>query len=443
MVGYSFVSNISPKNALIFISQNDILTFKIIKHIRGALYMYPIISENEHYRITEQYFVMSDNIGLYTRIIAPRQKEKCPIVFIRNPYVLNHSGIPYDIEECETDNDYGIFLKHGYAVVFQHCRGCGISEGICIPYSEEERRDGLESLELIRKLSIYDGEIYLFGGSYLASVHYLYLSTNPQDVKAAALHIQTDRMFFLNMRNGCRYVPTCEWWFKRAIRKYPYQKYGDEFRRPYKDMAKRVVGCDAPEYNKLLMSIEYDDFWKNDPRTNLMDELKIPVLFTEGWYDFYNYGMFSMWERLNPETKKKSLFAVGPWGHSTKMTSAAEYAMPNGNLPEDFWVEWFNSFHYNRPFKYGECGKIKYYSIGADEWKISGPQNGPGSSTPTSGTSWRLTPHMPRRSWPSAEAARSPARTSPPGRKPSLTWASSMMPIWKLRYLTGSLSATQ
>ncbi len=333
--------------------------------------MYPIVSENSRYCVREEYFVMSDNIGLYTRTVIPKGKDKYPIIFIRDPYVPNHSGIPYDIEKCDTAGGFKIFLEHGYAVVYQHCRGTGVSEGICIPYSEKERNDGLETLELIRKLPIYNGEIYLYGGSYLASVHLLYLATNPKDIKTAALHIQTDRMYYIAHRNGCRRGTSHEWWLKRAIRKYPYQNYGDEMIRPYKDIARRVVGEDVPEYTPSLMNDEYNDYWKNDPRTNVMEELDIPVLLTEGWFDFYNYGMFSMWERLKPETKKKSLFAVGPWGHALSVTSDAEYDMPNGNLPEDFWVEWFDSKRFDRPFKYGELGKMKYYNVGSDSWKIS------------------------------------------------------------------------
>ena len=332
--------------------------------------MYPIFSENSKYLVTEDYFVMSDNIGLYTRTVVPKGKEKCPVVFVRDPYDYNHSGIPYDIEKCDTD-DYSIFLKHGYAVVLQHCRGTGISEGICIPYSETERTDGLESLELIRKLPFYNGEIYLFGGSYLASVHLLYLATNPKDVKACALHIQSDRMYYIAHRNGCHNIPSYEWWLKRAIRKYPNQSYGNEFVRPYKDVIKRVTGKDVPEYMPNIINNEYNDYWKNDPRTNIMEELKIPILLTEGWFDFYNFGMFSMWERLNPETKKNSFFATGPWGHSTRICGDAEYDMPNGNLPVDFWVEWFDSIHLGRPFAYGKTGSIKYYNIGADRWENS------------------------------------------------------------------------
>lgn len=328
--------------------------------------MYPITTENEKIVVTEQYFSMPDGVKLYTRIITPKGNDKFPIVFIRTPYETAHKGTAHDISEYDND----VFVNNGYAVVFQHCRGRGDSEGACVPY--EERNDGLNSLDIIRKLNIYNGEIYLFGGSYLSTVHLSYLDTNPEDIKGAVLNIQTDRMYFRNYRNGCCYnYCNLRWWLRMLNREYPEQKLDGAINRPYKDIIKRIIGTEYPPYTNLLLNDKYNDFWENDPRTHAIDNLKIPVLFTEGWYDFYIEGMFSMWERLPETTKNKSAFIVGPWGHGTSVSKQAEYPLNNGNLPEDFAVEWFNSLRDNMPYKYAETGKVKYYSIGEDEWKTA------------------------------------------------------------------------
>ncbi len=335
--------------------------------------MYPITTENESVKITEQYFTMPDGVKLYTRVVVPKDTDKCPIVFIRTPYESAHNGIAHDISEYDNDK----FINNGYAIVFQHCRGKGDSEGVCIPY--DERSDGLNSLDIIRKLDIYNGEIYLFGSSYLSTVHLCYLDTNPEDVKGAVLNIQTDRMYFRNYRNGCCYnFCNLGWWLGMLNREFPEQKLDGAVNRPYKDIIKRVIGTDYPPYTNLLLNDKYNDFWESDPRTYAIDHLTIPVLFTEGWYDFYIEGMFSMWERLPEETKKRSTFIVGPWGHDTKVSKRAEYPLNNGNLPDDFAVEWFNSIRDGKPYQYSENGKIKYYSLGEDKWKTA--------AYPTTGT---------------------------------------------------------
>ncbi len=314
--------------------------------------------------LEEKHFTMSDGIRLYTRMVLPKENKKFPIVFIRTPYEKARNGEPYPIENYEND----LFIKNGYAIVLQHTRGCGDSEGECKPY--QERKDGLDTLKIIRTLPFYNGEIYITGGSYLATVHLCYLDTNPDDIKAAALSIQSDRMYFRNFRNGCCYdFCNISWWLSMLKNRYPQQiPYNEALHRPYYHIMKRVVGEDVPEYTGLLLNDDYNDFWKNQENTYASDKLTIPTLFTEGWYDFYIDGMFSMWERLPEETKKKSAFVVGPWGHSTKTNDSAEYPLENGNISPNYIVDFFNSIRDNTPYKEFELGRVNYYSMGGDYW---------------------------------------------------------------------------
>jgi len=326
--------------------------------------MYPIVTQNEIVSVTERYFTMPDGVNLYTRIAVPKKPGKYPVVFIRTPYEASHNGIAHNISEY----NHNQFINNGYAIVYQHCRGRGDSGGVCIPY--DERSDGLNSLDIIRELDIYNGEIFLFGGSYLSTVHLCYLDTNPEDIKGAVLNIQTDRMYFRNYRNDCCYnFCNLGWWLGMINREFPKQNLEGTVIRPYKDIAKRILGTEYPPYTNCLLNDQYNDFWESDPRTHAIDNLKIPVLFTEGWYDYYIEGMFSMWERLPYETKKHSAFIVGPWGHATSVTQEAEYPLTNGNIPDDYAVEWFNSIRSGKPYKYAKKGLVNYYSIGKNTWK--------------------------------------------------------------------------
>ncbi len=328
--------------------------------------MYPIFSENEKVTVTEQYFTMPDGIKLYTRIMAPKGLTKAPIVFIRTPYEAAHNGTPHDIASCESNP----YIRNGYAVVLQHVRGRGDSEGVCVPYNE--RDDGLNTLNIIRQLDIYDGSIYLYGGSYLSTAHLCYLDTNPSDIKGAVLNIQTDRMYFRNYRNGCCYsFCNLHWYLSMINRSYPNPNMEEAFKRPYKDIMRRVIGEDYPPYTNLLLNDQYNHFWQSAPQTHAIDQLKIPVLFAEGWYDFYLEGMFSMWQRLPEATKEKSTMIVGPWGHDTAVSTQAEYPLENGNIPADFTVEWFNSIRDKKCYPYARLGQVNYYTIGNDTWKTS------------------------------------------------------------------------
>lgn len=326
--------------------------------------MYPIITENELVTVTETFVTMPDGVCLYTRYAVPKGVKKCPVVYLRTPYEPAHNGNAHDIEAYRNDQ----FIRHGYAVLIQHCRGRGDSEGVCVPY--RERDDGLSTLDYIRSLPFYNGEIYITGGSYLATVHLCYLSAQPSDIKGACLQIQTDRMYYRNYRNGCNYkLNNASWWAGMLERRFPEQKQEQLHILPYIDAAKRTFGMDIPEFTEGLVHNTCDEYWTSDPRWDVIESLQIPTLFVEGWYDFYIEGMMNMWERLPAETKNKSAMLVGPYGHGTRVYEKAEYPLKNGNLSDDYIVEWFDSIRERKPYKYAECGKIKYYSIGADKWR--------------------------------------------------------------------------
>ena len=328
--------------------------------------MYPIITENEFVTVTETFATMPDGVRLYTRYAVPKGKEKCPTVYIRTPYEVARNGTVNDGEEYRNN----LFIKHGYAVLTQHCRGRGDSEGTCVPY--REREDGLATLDFIRALPFYNGEIYITGRSYLASVHLCYLSSKPSDIKGGCLQIQTDRMYYRNYKNGCNYkLNNARWHAKMYERQFPNQQCEQLFKLPYIDSAKRAFGVDVPKFTEGLIHNTCDEYWTNDSRWNVIESLHIPILLVEGWYDFYIDGMMNMWERLPAETKKYSAMLVGPYGHATSVNEKAEYPLKNGNLPDDYIVEWFDSIREKRPYKYAECGKVKYYSIGADEWRTN------------------------------------------------------------------------
>lgn len=321
--------------------------------------------ETDAATVSDEMVAMKDGVKLHTRTVVPKGAIKCPVIFTRTPYADRHPG-PEPSSYTKNES-----IRRGYALVHQHCRGTGKSEGVCVPYTERE--DGLATLEFIRRQPWYNGDIFITGGSYGTTVHLTYLSADPPDIKGAALDIQTDRMYFRDFRNGCNYAySNLGWWAGMLKRRYPGAQWKDAQVRPYKDIAKRVWGEDVPEYTGKLMSIDPDaPLWKNDSRENVIDHIRFPVLFGEGWYDFYIEGMSSMWERLPPETKAKSAFVIGPWGHSTQVRKDCPLELPNGNMSGLSALDWFDSIRKGTPFTGAELGKLKYYSVGGGDWRES------------------------------------------------------------------------
>ena len=145
------------------------------------------------------YLEMHD-VKLFSVICLPSAFGKFPTVIMRSPYVDDQENIPEETI-CENKlNEYKTWLDNGYAVIFQHCRGRGKSTGDCIPYINE-REDGLFLQKWIRQQPFYNGALYLCGGSYTASVHFV---TAPfaDDIKGAVLRVQDCERYHCNYRNG-------------------------------------------------------------------------------------------------------------------------------------------------------------------------------------------------------------------------------------------------
>jgi len=326
--------------------------------------MYPIHTENDRFLCSEVYAPLPDGTRLYTRLIRPRGVDTCPCVVIRTPYEPARRGVPYDLSSCGSDP----FLSRGFALAIQHCRGCGDSEGAFKPYREEE--DGLALLAFLRDQAFYNGEFYLHGGSYLATVHLCYMARLPEDVKGISLQIQTDRMYHRNYRCGCNYQwNNLIWWSMVLKRRFPDHTLSLPLKRPYISAAEEVFGQPLPEYTDGLLHDTPDSYWTDDPRWEAITHLSVPILLVDGWYDYYLGGMMDMWTRLPAQTRARSAMIVGPYGHGTAVSGDAEYPLTNGNIPSDYSAAWFDSLRSGTSYPYAPLGRLTYYSIGSSVWR--------------------------------------------------------------------------
>jgi predicted acyl esterase len=87
--------------------------------------------------IFKEYFVETrDGIKIYTYAILPDASRTYPVVVQRSPYVDAEKQETADFAKQKTAT-YASWLESGYAIVVQHCRGTGRSEGDFIPYRNE------------------------------------------------------------------------------------------------------------------------------------------------------------------------------------------------------------------------------------------------------------------------------------------------------------------
>lgn len=321
-------------------------------------------------------FLNYHDADLFTVVCLPEKEGKFPTVIFRTPYVDDTVEQPFE-EICEAKhNEYQVWLDYGYAVVFQHCRGRGKSTGYCVPYINE-REDGLFLQEWVRNQPFYNGDIYLCGGSYTSSVHFVTAPFAP-DIKGAVLEIQDCERYNCNYRNGFYKMGLHGGWYvdmykkKNILKKhYTPASYNS---LPLSDFSKTVFGEKAEDFDEILKHPDKnDDFWKTrfggGEAHEAIKHADIPILLVTGWYDIFTGGIFDMWYDLDEQTRSKCALAVHAFNHSG-LGDDEPICFENGSLKTEFanyHVHWINSVrgYENAPF---EPGKITYYKTFADKW---------------------------------------------------------------------------
>ena len=329
--------------------------------------------------LTYQYLENRD-AELFTVICLPEADGQFPTMIYRSPYVDAEETLSEE-EICqERAKKYAAWLEHGYAVVFQHCRGRGKSSGDCVPYIYE-REDGLFLQEWIRHQPFYNGELYLYGGSYTSSVHFVTAPFAP-DIRGAVLEVQDCERYNCNYRNGFYKMGLHgDWYVKMYKYKSRLQKSftTDSYRMlPLSDFSKTVLGESADDFDEILHHPNRNDpFWRTryggGEAHDAIKHARIPILLVTGFYDIYTGGVFDMWQGLDEETRAMSALAVHPFEHGGKGTDQPIF-FENGVLNTEFaeyFVRWTDSVRgtCEPPF---QKGKVTYYKLFANTWCCDG-----------------------------------------------------------------------
>lgn len=330
---------------------------------------------------TEEMLTMPDGTALYTRTLFPHEPspgDRFPVVFHRTPYEPPVSVSPFDISLLK--RPMGSFLEHGYAVVNQHCRGTGSSEGM-FRNMKNERADSLDTLDIIRSKPWYGGEIYLYGASYKSYIHSSYIGTRPRDVKGAVLAVMPANMFYVCYEKTSMKHDLYTMWFTRLYMKNQldwkekFTQVKEELKvRPLSQLPERLYGHEVPELTDVFRHNRPDDeFWQSGEgfgdSCRAPESIDIPLLLIGGFYDIHYKGTLDYWERLNPSAKARSAMYIGPWGHPHDTPPEHEELFP-GSRRADVEVEWLDHIRLGTPLVTVREGMTTYYRAG-DGWRTA------------------------------------------------------------------------
>ena len=314
--------------------------------------------------VEETAVAMRDGVALATTVFQPAGSGPWPTVLIRNPY-----DAPLVEAWC------GIFVRSGYACVYQAVRGQMDSEGLWEP-AVHELDDGEDTLAWLVKQPFHDGNIGWYGPSYLASVQWAAAARGlPPEVKTLIPLVFATDMYALAYQRGMfRHEILTAWAALMPERGFATEN-NDHYpalvrHRPHVEIDETYLDTRLDWYRDYVTNPGRGDaFWQQSDVAELLAapaRTTVPVLLIGGWYDIFFAGQLADWRNLGNRAKSK--FVIGPWTHL--MGPGGDLELPNARGQAWQWelvLDWLGHHLRGDPLEQSADGVVSY-ALGEDRW---------------------------------------------------------------------------
>jgi putative CocE/NonD family hydrolase len=250
---------------------------------------------------------MSDGVELSTDIYLPSENESFPTILIRTPYGKNQKEI-----------FASFFAKNGYAVAVQDVRGKWSSTGDMIPFINEQQ-DGLETLAWLESQHWCNGNIGMWGASYLSYCALVVAASTPASLKTVfSISGWLNGEKINNPGGALHWMLILQWMLHEATQKY----------RTLTDYDIDELLNFTPLQNAML-SVGIEDPVFSNPDTLELARydyaaVQIPVFHITGWYDFVYPAALTVYDEVSKHSSHFQKLMIGPWVHDQVWTTYTE-----------------------------------------------------------------------------------------------------------------------
>ncbi|MEU2201671.1 CocE/NonD family hydrolase [Isoptericola sp. NPDC019482] len=336
---------------------------------------------------------MRDGVELTTDLYLPGEGP-APVLLVRLPYgkdMISKLGQPVLPTPLA-------FAEVGYAVVWQDCRGTWGSDGVFTPQAGDAA-DGVDTLEWIRRQPWCDGNVGMYGSSFLGLTQWALASEAPEGLKAIApATAPVDFQYVRHDRAGGLFWHTSLTWSAsmnqtlalRALQRgegdmAAMMQAAQVAADPEPHLLKLPIG-DQPILNQQWPwwkeSLEHpvdDRFWTESAPSHRIADVAAPGLHVGGWFDIFVAETTRAFARLRaeaatPEARQNQRLLIGPWDHRNQegLYRDRSFGPRASALSSDLTgahVRFFN--HHLRGDATADAGDapVRIFVMGIDQWR--------------------------------------------------------------------------
>lgn len=323
------------------------------------------------------------------------------------------AGVPAVLELTQYDIDGGrhaepaFFALHGYAFVQAYVRGRGRSGGVKSDnLGAQVGRDGSDLVEWIARQPWCNGQVVMYGGSYVGMTQWRTATQRPPHLAAIAPYVPIYPGWDVPNDNGIPESWTAVilaytsgralntgvlsnpgYWMGKMLEQYAAQ-------RPFAELD-RAVGIAATDdwwmLNEQGQKVPFMTVWLDhvgDEAFNLAAEPKaqdyaamnFPVLTATGFFDDDQPGALHYYRRHVAQAPgavaAKHYLVIGPWDHSGTQEPTKE--IENLRIPDTAVLDmktlhlgWYDWALGRGPLAAFFHDRVAYFMMGANEWRYA------------------------------------------------------------------------
>jgi putative CocE/NonD family hydrolase len=282
--------------------------------------------------------IMRDGTALRADIFRSAGTGPFPVLLVRTPYgEPMMRGIPVLPA-----------IDAGFAVVLQHCRGTGTSDGQFTPF-QSEADDGVDTIEWCAKQSWSNGCVGMYGPSYLGMVQFAAAVSAPPALKCMVPAVTpADYYSGLAYRQGALQLGQLLGWYTlKSAQTLSYRAAaGDDVSADMQALLAHMTRMTAdyghlpareapgisrilPAWQQWLDHEEHGTFWSDLSYAGKRDRITTPALHVGGWFDLFLGGTLDNFQTLSraaasEHARRNQALVVGPWTHADQTGTAGE-----------------------------------------------------------------------------------------------------------------------
>ncbi len=339
---------------------------------------------------------MRDGVRLQADVYRPGAAGRYPVLVSRTPYGRGSAGA-----------GAAFWVRNGYVVVAQDCRGRFGSEGDYYPIVSEGD-DGYDTVEWAAAQPWSTGEIGTIGQSYLAADQHVLAPKAPPHLRAMA-PISASSDFHQSWVYHSGGAFEFGWMVSYAIfkgrntaeRRGLGQSTLDEldgyvdpalnFARPLtaewyrhlplSDWAERLQQV-APYFADYLAHADDGPYWWPVNLRRQYQYVDVPIYHFGSWYDIFQEGAWNNFTGIStmgtPRARSSQKLLMGPWGHlfpytqpTSKGTGEIDFGPAAAIDLLDEQRRWFDHW-----LKGGDSGimsepPVRFFTMGENRWQTA------------------------------------------------------------------------